>query len=75
MQIMPALETVFSSCLHLFRTYNGMSQFCPEDTWSALKPESLVQYVGISILVKVNNKLGNEALGRAKMQPGSVGVK
>lgn len=75
MQTMPALEMLLSSCLHPFRTGDRMPQFRPEDTWSALRLESLVQCIAISILVKVNNKLGNKALGRAKLQVGSVGVK
>lgn len=45
-----------------------MPQFLPEDTWSALILESLVQCIAISILVKVNNELGNKALGRALLQ-------
>lgn len=50
-------------------------QFAPKDTQSSLMLESLSQCVAISILVKVNNDLGNKVPGKAKLQLGPVGVK
>lgn len=75
MQFMPVLEMLLSFCLHPFRIGDRIPQFSPKGTWSALTPESLLQCVAISLWVKVNNELGNKAIGRAELQLGSAGVK